>query len=354
MPSHPAIVGQSSVHPVYARLLRMLLEKADVDSVRVLASAQLEWDTLVRDEKWLERTTVVRLVQAAIAATGKPWLGLDLGWLAPISAHGEVAYAAVTAPDLGSALAVMARFGALRDDMFTWTFIPYPQGGAVLRAVQRTDWGPANGFVLDTVVAAVMRVIEASLGQWPAGVRLELPMAQPPWAAQYARVSPLEIHFGRPVLSFCFESAALKMPCIGGDAHAHANARRECEHALAKIEGLSYTQRVRNVLADAPVGCYPQLGQVAKECGVSNRTLMRHLRAEGSAFQTLLDGDRKARAHWLLVHTRLSMEELAAQLGYADTSNFSRTVRRWFGAPPREIRVAGAGRNDNFPGSDYH
>jgi len=332
-------MGQSSVHPVYARMLRMLLEKADVNSDRVLASAQLEWSTLVRDDKWLERTTVVRLIQAAIAATGKPWLGLDLGWHAPISAHGEVAYAAVTAPDLGSALAVMARFGALRDDMFTWTLTRNPEG-AVLQAVQRTDWGSANGFVLDTVVAAVMRVVEASLGQWPAGVRLELPIAQPPWAAQYARVSPLEILFSRPVLSFSFESAALVLPCIGGDVHAHANARRDCEHALAKIEGLSYTQRVVNLLADAPAGRYPQLGQVAMECGVSNRTLMRHLQTEGSAFQALLDDDRKKRAHWLLVHTRVSMEDVAAQLGYADTSNFSRTVRRWFGVPPREIRAA--------------
>ena len=187
----------------------------------------------VAGEKWLDRTTAVRLIQAAIAATGKPWLGLDLGWHAPISAHGEVAYAAVTAPDLAAALAVMVRFGSLRDDMFTWTLLRNPQN-TVLQAVQRTDWGPANGFVLDTVVAAFMRIIEAALGQWPVGVRLELPVARPHWAAQYARVSPLEILFGGPARSFSFESAALTLPCMGGDVHAHANARRDCEQALAK------------------------------------------------------------------------------------------------------------------------
>lgn len=337
MPLPPETVGQSSVHPVYARLLRMLLEKADVDSDRVLASAQLEWATLIRDEKRLDRTTVERLIQAAIGATGKPWLGLDLGWHAPISAHGEVAYAAVSAPDLGAALAVLARFGALRDDTFAWTLIRGPHA-LVLQAVQRTDWGAANGFVLDTVVAVLMRLVEAALGHWPAGVRLDLPMAQPPWAAQYARVAPLEIQFGKPLLSLSFDAATLALPCIVGDAHTHANACRECEHALAKMSGLSFTQKVVNLLADAPTGRYPQLGQIATECGVSNRTLMRHLSAEGSAFQALLDADRKKRAHWLLVNTRLSMEELSAQLGYADTSNFSRTVRRWFGATPREIR----------------
>jgi hypothetical protein len=161
-----------------------------VNSDRVLASAHLQWDTLVRDETRLEPTTVACLVQAAIAATGKPWLGLDLGWQAPISAHGDLAYAAVTAPDLGTALTVLARYGALRDDTFTWTFARHAQGATFL-GVQRTDWGAANTFVMDTVVAAFLRVLEAAIGYWPEGVRLCLPIPKPSWAAQYARVSPL-------------------------------------------------------------------------------------------------------------------------------------------------------------------
>jgi AraC-like DNA-binding protein len=68
---------------------------------------------------------------------------------------------------------------------------------------------------------------------------------------------------------------------------------------------------------------------------------MRHLRAENTSFQALLDVDRKGRALQLLQQKRLSVEEVAAQLGYADTSNFSRTVRRWFGVTPRAMRAGG-------------
>ena len=329
----------SGVHPVYARLLRMLLERSDVDSDRVLASAHLQWDSLVRDEARLESATVVCLVQSAISATGKPWLGLDLGWQAPISAHGDLAYAAVTAPDLGTALTVLARYGVLRDDTFSWT-LGHSSQGATLHAVQRTDWGAANAFVMDTVVAAFLRVIEAALGQWPNGVRLDLPTPRPPWAAQYARVSPLEVRFAQPALSFTFARAALALPCIGSDAQAHANACRACETQLSAIASAGYTHKVARALANAGAGRYPQLDAVAGQCGVSARTLMRQLRAEGTSFQALLDTDRKARAQWLLQQKRLSVEEVAAQLGYADTSNFSRTVRRWFGVTPRALRQA--------------
>lgn len=340
---HAAASSPSGVHPVYARLLRMLLERSDIDSDRVLARAHLNWDTLVRDEARLEPDTVVCLVQSAIAATGKPWLGLDLGWQTPVSAHGDLAYAAVTAPDLGAALAALARFGAMRDDTFTWTLTVHSRG-ATLQATQRNDWGAANAFVLDTVVAAFLRVIEAAIGHWPAGVGVRLPIAKPAWAAQYARVAPLDVSFAQPALAFEFAGATLTLPCIGADAQAHANACRACEAVLSALAAASYTDRVAHLFARSRNGRYPRLDEIAALCEVSPRTLIRHLRSENTSFQALLDADRKGRAHMLLQERRLSVDEVAAQLGYADTSNFSRTVRRWFGVTPRALRAAqGAG-----------
>jgi AraC-like DNA-binding protein len=77
---------------------------------------------------------------------------------------------------------------------------------------------------------------------------------------------------------------------------------------------------------------------VALRCRVSPRTLMRRLAAEGTSFQALLDTSRKTRALWLLQHSPHSVEDIAAQLGYIDTSNFSRTLRRWYGLTPRALR----------------
>ena len=75
---------------------------------------------------------------------------------------------------------------------------------------------------------------------------------------------------------------------------------------------------------------------------LSPRTLIRRLKDEGSAYQQLLDAVRQERAGWYLAHTRLSVEEIAARLGYADTSNFSRTYRRWFGRTPSQARGGAA------------
>lgn len=74
----------------------------------------------------------------------------------------------------------------------------------------------------------------------------------------------------------------------------------------------------------------------------SPRTLIRRLREEGSSYQQLLDSVREELACWLLIQTDLPVEAIAERVGYADTSNFSRTFRRWLGVTPREFRPAGA------------
>ena len=339
--AHPPLPQPGSlVPPIYARLLRMLLQHADVDGDRVLAAAGLDWGTLVKDDTRLGRDTIVRLAEGAMAATRRPWLGLDLGGGAPVSAHGALGYAAVTSRDLRESLHMLARYGTTRNDTMAWTCID-TRTGITLQATERTELGSVRGFVIDTVLGAVLRMIETAVGQVPASLRIDLPLPTPAWREQYQRFRVAELRFEQPAFAIHVARRDLALPCIGADAKAHASACRECEEALAEVASASLAQRVAGLLAsvdDAAGGGYPRMSEVAARCGMSPRTLMRRLRDDDTSWQRLLDGARQKRALWLLEHTGEAVEEIAARLGYVDTSNFSRTVRRWFGATPRELR----------------
>ena len=339
--SSPLPQPTSLVPPIYARLLRMLLQHADVDGDRVLAAAGLDWATLVTDDRRLGRDTIVALAEGAMAAMRRPWLGLDLGGGTPVSAHGALGYAAVTSRDLREALESIARYGAIRNDAMAWACIDTPHG-MTMQATERTDLGRVRGFVIDTVLGAVLRIVETAVGQVPAGLRVDLPIPTPPWRDQYQRFGLAEVRFEQPAFAFHVDARDLSLPCIGADAKAHAGACRECEEAMAEVAGASMAQRVAGLLASVQAGGYPRMADVAARCGISPRTLIRRLHDDGATYQALLDAARKQRALWLLRHTSEPVEEIAARLGYADTSNFSRTVRRWFGATPRELRDVAA------------
>ena len=49
----------------------------------------------------------------------------------------------------------------------------------------------------------------------------------------------------------------------------------------------------------------------------------------------------------LLRETALSVDAIAATLGYSDTSNFNRAFRRWQGMSPAAFRRTGAEQTDN-------
>lgn len=65
------------------------------------------------------------------------------------------------------------------------------------------------------------------------------------------------------------------------------------------------------------------------------RTLIRRLQNEGPSYQQLLNTLREELACWLLVQTDDSIEAISNLLGYENSSNFSRTFRRWSGVTSR-------------------
>ncbi|HJW12586.1 MAG TPA: AraC family transcriptional regulator [Albitalea sp.] len=326
------------IHPTYVRLLCMQLRSLRVDVDAVLAAGGLRWEQLASDNRRLTLASVARIGEAALHATGRPWLGLEVGAAAQISSHGALGYAEAASRDLRQCLQTLARFASLRNATMSWDYSA-EAGGAVLVAREEVPLGPTRQFILDVVFATVLRLIENVTGEPAESVAVDLPFAAPPWRERYERCGTRALRFGQPVLAFHVPEALLATLCPTADAKAHEMACRECEQELAEQHSASIAPRVRAVLQAVSGSAYPSLPDVAAQLGVSARTLMRRLQGEGTSYQALLDDARKKLAVWYLQHTGRAVEDIAARLGYADPSNFSRTFRRWFGITPAAMRA---------------
>ena len=82
----------------------------------------------------------------------------------------------------------------------------------------------------------------------------------------------------------------------------------------------------------------PSLVRVAEELHLSERSLRRHLQAEGTCFRALADEVRKALAIELLTKAGLKLDEIAGCLGYADAGSFIHAFKRWTGESPTQFR----------------
>jgi len=80
---------------------------------------------------------------------------------------------------------------------------------------------------------------------------------------------------------------------------------------------------------------------IAKEMGMSRRTLRRRLADENLSFQSIVDECRMEVALLeLRRRPKASLAEIAFMLGYTEHSSFTRAFSRWSGGPPQQFRCA--------------
>ena len=73
---------------------------------------------------------------------------------------------------------------------------------------------------------------------------------------------------------------------------------------------------------------------IANAVGLHERTLHRRLQTSGTTFRQELDRVRESLSVQLLESTSLPVCDIAASVGYADSSTFIRAFRRWTGFSP--------------------
>ena len=86
-------------------------------------------------------------------------------------------------------------------------------------------------------------------------------------------------------------------------------------------------------------GKRPTLQNVARDLGLSTRTLQRRLAASGRTFQGIVEETRRELARHHLRQPGMELNEVAFLLGFADANSFYRAFHDWEGTSPGEWRM---------------
>jgi AraC-like DNA-binding protein len=100
----------------------------------------------------------------------------------------------------------------------------------------------------------------------------------------------------------------------------------------------SFRDRVRACLLEMLASGHYSVTQVASKIAISNRTLQRRLREEGTTFQKILDELREELARHYLSVTDYTSTEISFLLGYEEPNSFFRAFRAWTGQRPEIVR----------------
>ena len=96
---------------------------------------------------------------------------------------------------------------------------------------------------------------------------------------------------------------------------------------------------VQRALASRVAAGPARMSSIARQFGMSERTLHRRLAADGVSYQELLEEARKAAAGRYLDESSLAIGEIAYLLGYSEPAAFHRAFKRWYGKTPDQFRT---------------
>lgn len=102
----------------------------------------------------------------------------------------------------------------------------------------------------------------------------------------------------------------------------------------------SISHQVKAALKRVLASGRPEIADVARELGMSERTLQRRITEDGTSFRQLTLETRQEVVRHLLSEPSIEIDEIACLLGYEDTNSFYRAFRAWEGTTPARWRAS--------------
>jgi AraC-like DNA-binding protein len=161
----------------------------------------------------------------------------------------------------------------------------------------------------------------------------------PNYRAEYDRIFGAPVVFGsdRDALLLDERFVLLKQPPTNRYVFGVLSERADA--LLKELEASkSVRSRVESLLMPILHTGDANMDKIADKMGLSRRTLLRKLSAEGTTFEKVLDELRHKLAVHFLAGTKVSVNEVAYLVGFSDPAAFSRAFKRWTGSSPRGRR----------------
>ena len=290
----------------------------------------------------LNETAVIRVSQlfavwtAIETLSNDPGFGLKMVGETSTASHMLAFVAASYAADYRDGLARMARFKRLCSP----DRLRFEATDATL--VVTSEWpsgvGPEPHLSIEASFALLLEIGRRGTNQRLAPVRVALRRPDP-GTDVHATYFGCTVRFGAPEDRMDLDAADLDRPFPCHNPELLEMLTPALAEAAKEIEAeAGVGEQVRAVLKRGMASGRPDVSAVARDLGLSERTLQRRIASEGTTFRTLLVQARRELGSQLLSDPTIEIDEIAFVLGYQDVNAFYRAFRQWEETTPGQWR----------------
>lgn len=318
-------------------------EARQLDTQHLISQANIPLDLLTRDDGRVKGANFQTLLLNLIELADDPVLGLNSSQYVQAQSYNLLGAITLNCKTIGEAIDRIPPYERLVGDMGITT-IQKNQQALTLTWHCAYSEPRVRLEMIDNVLASWTQFARW-LAQQKANAReVHLSRPAPPQALRdhYEKIFGCCVLFGQKENCIVLDPAILATPLHRQNAIPlnQLEGRARSQLSSLKIENESFAEQVaRSIRAHLQMGSVRK-ELIAQEFNVSQRSIQRMLEKEGIRYQTLLRQARYERACELLLNSRLSIDDIAHNVGYSDERCFYRSFKQWSNKSPAVFREA--------------
>ncbi len=321
----------------WALAVSQTLDSYGCDSEKLLKEVGIDEKTLLNPDKRVKLEKMNKFWELAVQNTGDPLFGLRVAKNIKPGTFHALGYGLMASSCLDDALKRAQRFFKIitnsveiqlmeAGDFYSVGFTPYNSG------IKPSEQAVDSFFAVITVFFREMIKSVAKIQ------RIELIRRKPENSILYQKIFKADVIFSAQGNRIILRKNDLYKPLPSANPKVAALNDKVVAEYIARFDKNNIVKKVHEKLIYLlPLG-EPTLAVLAKEIGVSQRSLNRYLKNENVTFREMLSETRQHLAKQYLLEKKISIIEIAFNLGYSDSSNFSRAFKKWVGVTPGKFR----------------
>lgn len=321
----------------YALAIAKALDYRGIESLEILRKAGIE-RTLRNDP--LDRlpfTTITKLYELSVEATGDPYFGLTVARFMRAANLHAFGYSLLSSSTLLDFCQRLARYFRLASQVAYYYTEEHDNeirlGGHILVDICDETQDAFQGFVVH-----FMRMLYKPDF---APLRVELNRPEPRLGpGPFIDFFNAPVSFGHDEISLYFNRDDMVVPLMAASPELAQFNDNIIVDYLARLERSDIVAQVESKLIECMPSGHITKEKIAKQLNMSPSTLKLKLSQQDTSFQQLLDQARQNLSRSYMEQSDISISEIAYLLGFTDTSSFSRAFKRWTGQSPSQYRLA--------------
>ncbi len=278
------------------------------------------------------------LWEFAEQVSGDDCIGLEVTkYISPTSFH-AITYAHHASSSMRESLERLQKFSSIISTAVNLKI--FDEGDEVVVKFHLTTDTPEPSFhAIDAFMALTVEATKTLLNNTDKNIcSVKLKRDKPRDASRHEAIFNCPIYFNSDIHEIRLAKQFVDQIVPTGNAELVRINEQVLAEYLSRFNKKDIVASVYNALIELMPNGEPTREKVAAILGTSSRSLHRKLNELDTSYKVILDDTRKHLAMQYIKQSDLSIITISYQLGFLESSSFSRSFKRWTGSSPSDYR----------------